>query len=78
MIGLFRRRMLPKSNVNQIYLWVNAPTDSSIHATKDMALAIDEWLYAYEKPANEKPSIITNISYRIGVAPTPDFSNSFR
>lgn len=75
--------MLPKSNVNQIYLWINADTDSSIDATQQLATDVDQRLSSYTIKNNNKdvPSshhIIDTISYWIGMAPTADFSNSFR
>lgn len=87
-IWVFRRRMLPKSNVNQIYLWIDTPIDSSITYTNSVAYAIDTWLHTYKiqtwqdqqqfTKEQKELQLIKNISYWIWVAPTPDFSNSFR
>jgi len=39
--------MLPKSNVNQIYIWIDAQSDSSFQATSDLAKTLDSRLYTY-------------------------------
>lgn len=81
-LWLFRRRMLPKSNVNQIYIWIDAQSDSSFSATTDLAKTLDTWLYTYNKSytweLDNNINIIDNISYWVWIAPTSDFSNSFR
>lgn len=81
-LGLFRWRMLPKSNVNQIYIWIDAQSDSSFQSTSDLAKTLDSWLYTYNVwytgTDYTDMNIIDNISYRVWLAPTSDFSNSFR
>lgn len=82
-LWVFRWRMLPKSNVNQIYLWINADTDSSIDATQQLATDVNQRLSSYtikntNKDVPSSHHIIDTVSYWIGMAPTADFSNSFR
>jgi len=37
MLGVFKARMLPKADKNQVYLWIDAPRNTSIEKTKKIA-----------------------------------------
>jgi len=81
MFGIFRIRMLPKSDQNQIYLRLDNRPDSNIYENIQIAEATQNFLKTYQtkKDKNIKnEKIIENSSYRIWQAPLPDFSNTFR
>lgn len=69
-IWIFKARMLPKSNQNQIYIWIDAPRWTSIEKTKE--------IWEYTTNLLKKESIIENISYTAGQAFMSDFWNLFR
>lgn len=37
MLDIFKARMLPKADKNQVYLWIDAPRNTSIEKTKEIA-----------------------------------------
>ncbi|USN54645.1 MAG: efflux RND transporter permease subunit [Candidatus Peribacteria bacterium] len=80
---LFKARMLPKSNQEQIYLRLNASRDSNIAATQELTHDVQDFLNNYSPTATnstiaQKHRIIENISWWEGMAPMLDFSNLFR
>jgi multidrug efflux pump subunit AcrB len=81
-LGIFRWRMLPKSDVNQIYLWLDAPAGTAFTRTETIAKDTVGFLSSYTHTTTgntvSELSIIETISSRVGIAPTPDFSNTFR
>jgi len=42
--GIFKARMLPKSNQNQIYLWIDAPRDYSASKTQKIEKDLTNFL----------------------------------
>ena len=75
--------MLPKSDQNQAYIWVDTPKNYSIKKTEEVAKYLNIILNKYisnseNKEIDDKYKIINNISYWVWLAPNPDFSNLFR
>jgi len=78
---IFKWRMLPKSDQAQIYLRVDTSASTSLDGTREISLKIQDFMkdYIYNPNwLNDDSKIIKNISYRIGIAPVLDFSNTFR
>lgn len=67
---VFKARMLPKSNQNQIYLWVDAPRWWSVEKMKLVENSIHEFF--------QNDSMINNISVTIWQPFMDDFANLFR
>jgi multidrug efflux pump subunit AcrB len=55
--GIFKARMLPKSNQNQIYLWVDAPRDYSSDKTKKIQEDITKFLLKKDYVSNVTSTI---------------------
>jgi len=72
--GIFKARMLPKSNQNQIYLWIDAPRWWNIEKTSQVEKDLAKWLLD-EKNTNK---VVENITSVIGQHYTWDFANLFR
>jgi len=72
--GIFKARMLPKSNQNQIYIWIDAPRWWNIEKTSKVEQDLAKWL------VNEKNTfwVVENITSVIGQHYTWDFANLFR
>lgn len=81
-IGVFKRRMLPKWSVDQVYLWIDAPNNYSTSKTESIATWLNKFLKDYKISSEEKyvkdMKIISNISRWLGTAPMQDFANTFR
>ncbi|MBS8121787.1 efflux RND transporter permease subunit [Candidatus Vampirococcus lugosii] len=79
---VFKAQMLPKSDKNQFYIWIDAPRDWSIDKTKDLLNHIDDFVYdfSYESDSKEDENlkIIKSTSSRGGIQPVPDFASVFR
>jgi len=70
---IFKARMLPKSNQNQIYIWIDAPREYSAKKTKEIEEYLVEYLMSWEKF-----DYIKNISSTIWQSYIWDFANLFR
>jgi len=80
LFGIFKMRMLPKSDQNQIYLRLDNRPDANIQETLQIAQSTKEFRDQYVHTTNsvDELAIVQDISYRIGQAPMPDFANTFR
>ncbi len=72
--GIFKARMLPKSNQNQIYLWIDAPRWWDINKTQKVENDLASWLLSPKNTNN----VIKNITSVIWQHYTWDFANLFR
>lgn len=74
---VFRVRMLPKADKDQIYLWIDLPRNTSIDTTKQAAeLASSVFFSGSLLP--EKLRVAYRVSTTVGDRFVPDFSNLFR
>ena len=91
LLGIFKMRMLPKSNQAQVYMWFDMSLDTSVSQANKFSIDFDEFFkdYIYNKDIlkskennytkyDKSLQIVKNINYWVGIAPTPDFSNVFR
>lgn len=72
---IFKARMLPKSNQDQVYLWIDAPRWYSAEQIKEIEVDISKFFF--NKEINQY-NIIKNISFTSGQAFIWDFANLFR
>lgn len=49
MLDVFKARMLPKADKDQVYLWIDAPRNTSIEKTTEIAHAAESFLVGYKK-----------------------------
>jgi len=78
---VFKWRMLPKSNQNQIYIWIDTPASMNLSWTNEVARDVQNFMKSYmfdEKKKDNSARIVKDINYWIGTAPILDFSNLFR
>lgn len=83
---IFKMRMLPKSNQNQIFIWVDMPENSSYTHTRDAGEKLNQFLvknYGANQNKNKDSyikdnKILEQIATWNGIAPMPEFSNVFR
>lgn len=76
-LWIFKARMLPKSDQNQIYVWIDAQRSTSAQEMKKIEQDMSNFFLKNETlPANLK--IVENISSSIGQAFMWDFANLFR
>lgn len=49
MLDVFKARMLPKADKNQVYLWIDAPNIASIETTANIAREAEIFFLGYKK-----------------------------
>jgi len=69
-LGIFKARMLPKSNQNQIYLWIDTKRENSAEKTEEIEKYASTFL--------TKQNYVENLTSTIGQAYIWDFANLFR
>lgn len=85
-LWIFKMRMLPKSDKDQIFLWIDTPKSFSISQTKQIWDEVYNFMkdYFYNSKLDSslnidnQMKIVENISFFIWNAPLSDFANSFR
>ncbi len=68
--GIFKARMLPKSDANQFYIWIDTKRENSAKKTEEIEKDISKFLL--------QKDYIKNITSTIGQAYIWDFANLFR
>ncbi len=78
-LSIFKARMLPKSNQNQIYLWIDMPRNTNISGSLSVVKDVNKFLnnYYWWKWSWDL-AILKNVSWWVGNAPMSDFANLFR
>ncbi len=82
-LQIFKAQMLPKSNQDQIYVWIDAPRDWSISKTQDVMEEFNFFLDWFS-PDSEMDSIpndlkiVDNSAHWVWIEPMPDFATVFR
>jgi hypothetical protein len=80
MLDIFKARMLPKADKNQVYLWIDASSNANIETTTNMAESVESYLLGGLSGSSlpKELDIIQNINTSIGDRFLPDFANLFR
>jgi multidrug efflux pump subunit AcrB len=77
LLDVFRARMLPKADKDQVYLWIDLPRSATVDETRKITdLAGDFLLNSKEIP--EDLRIVESVSSSVGDRFLPDFPNLFR
>ena len=71
-------RMLPKSNKDQVYIWIDAPRSTTVDATEKIEEATSNFILGKVAPLPENLRIAESVSSSVGDMFMPDFSNLFR
>ncbi|EKE27478.1 MAG: hypothetical protein ACD_3C00202G0004 [uncultured bacterium (gcode 4)] len=77
-LGIFKARMLPKANKDQVYIWVDAPRDYSVEKTKEIEEKLSSFILNKTNQIPKDLDIIENISSTVGDRFLGDFANLFR
>ncbi len=75
--GIFKARMLPKSNQNQVYVWIDAPREYMAEKTSEIEKDIGNFLLNTGSWTTDI-DYIENVSSTIGQSYIWDFANLFR
>lgn len=78
MLGIFKARMLPKADKNQVYIWIDAPRDYSVEKTKMIESDMSDFILWKVKWLPKELDIAENVSSTIWDRFLWDFANLFR
>ena len=78
MLGIFKARMLPKADKNQVYVWIDAPRDVSIDQTKMIEKDLSDFLLGKAVKLPKELDIVESVSSTVGDKFLWDFANLFR
>lgn len=91
MLDVFKARMLPKADKDQVYLWIDAPRNSSIENTKKISKLAESFFVGYkevdssvsgekkyERILPKELRIVENVNASIWDRLPADFANLFR
>lgn len=78
MLWIFKARMLPKADKDQVYIWVDAPRDYSIEKTWKIEKDISDFLLWKKWNLPDNLKIVENISSTVWDRFLSDFANLFR
>jgi len=75
---IFKARMLPKADKNQVYVWIDSPRDLSVEKTKEIEKSMSEFLLNKKDKLPEELNIVENVSSTTWERFLWDFANLFR
>lgn len=82
---LVKMRLLPKSDKDAVYVWIDLPRNSSIEKTEEAAKEVDAFFQErFRKASQERgasgndANIVTSVTAAVGTAPTLDFATVAR
>lgn len=78
MLDVFRVRMLPKADKDQVYLWIDLPTNQTAATTRMAGELMAETLLGAKQPIPKELAIVKDISLAVGTKLPDDFANLFR
>jgi hypothetical protein len=82
--------MLPKADKDQVYLWIDAPRNTTIETTEKIAREVEIFFLGYKKSETlsgetrlerilpKELRIVKDLNMSIGDRFMPDFANLFR
>lgn len=78
MLWIFKARMLPKADKNQVYIWIDAPRDYSVNKTKIIEKALSNFLLWKTQKLPSELNIVEDVNSTIWDKFLWDFANLFR
>jgi multidrug efflux pump subunit AcrB len=78
MLDVFRVRMLPKADKDQVYLWVDLRPDATVRQTRDAAKFATDILLGSGATLPQDLAIVESVSVAVGDRLPDDFANLFR
>ncbi|MDD5769719.1 MAG: efflux RND transporter permease subunit [Candidatus Gracilibacteria bacterium] len=76
-LGIFKARMLPKSDKDQVYLWIDSPRGTTVEKSLEIEKDIEKF-FLEKKQTQKDLNIVQSITSTIGTAFMGDFANLFR
>lgn len=76
-MGVFKARMLPKSDKDQVYLWIDAPRGTSVEKILEIEKEIEKF-FLENKNLKKELDIVQSISSTLWTPFMWDFANLFR
>lgn len=76
--SIFKLRLLPKSNKDQVYIWVDAPRSVTTDTSSIMEKKISDFVLGKTIKLPKELQIVENVSSSVGDRFMPDFANLFR
>ncbi len=58
-LGIFKARMLPKADKDQVYLWIDAPNNTTIETTAIIARDAEKFLLGYKEIPTQTGSVVS-------------------
>lgn len=77
-LDVFKFRMLPKSNVDQAYIWIDLPRWSSVNKSLSVEKDIEEFFFGDSDVLPDELKVVKNISSTIWTPFMWDFASMFR
>lgn len=77
-LWIFKARMLPKADKNQVYIWIDAPRDYSVDKTKLIEKDLSDFILWKATKLPKELNIAENVSSTIWDKFLWDFANLFR
>lgn len=78
LLGIFKARMLPKADRNQIYVWVDAPRNASVETVRTIESLTSDFLLGKTGSLDSSLLLAESTSSAIGDRFLSDFANLFR
>lgn len=78
MLDVFKARMLPKADKDQVYLWIDASRDSTAGQMKEIGEDASRFLLCKTEKVQKDLCLAENISTSVGDRFLGDFANLFR
>ncbi len=77
-LSIFKARMLPKADKNQVYVWIDAPRDYSVENTRAIESDLSNFLLNKDKRLPKDLDIVESVSSSVWDSFLWDFANLFR
>ncbi|MDD2916567.1 MAG: efflux RND transporter permease subunit, partial [Candidatus Gracilibacteria bacterium] len=78
LLGIFKARMLPKADKDQVYVWIDTSRDASIETTKAIEKDLSDFLLGKAEKLPKELDIVEEVNSSIGDRFLGDFANLFR
>lgn len=78
MLDVFKARMLPKADKDQVYLWIDAPRESTAREVKEIGESAMDFLLCKTENIPKDLCLTESVSASIGDRFLGDFANLFR
>ena len=78
LLGIFKARMLPKADRDQVYIWIDAPRDTSVEIVREIEKRTSDFLLGKTGSLRKDLQIVKSTSSAMGDHFLSDFASLFR